>query len=102
MVWARRFWLRLQTLVRRERAAEPVDDDLQVHLQQEQQIAENIAAGMTREEARHAAMRAFGNSSLLKEQTRDAWGWTWLEQFASGLRTGRRVVLKAPGAPTDG
>ena len=98
MVWARRFWLRLQTLVRRERAAERLDDELQFHL--EQQIAENIAAGMTREEARHAAMRAFGNSSLLKEQTRDAWGWTWLEQFASDLRYGLRTLRKSPGFTT--
>src|SRR5215831_19952661 len=95
MVSARRFWLRLQTLFRRERAAERLDDEVQFHL--EQQIAENIAAGMTREEACHAAMRTFGNSSLLKEETRDAWGWTWLEQFASDLRYGLRTLGKSPG-----
>ena len=98
MVSARRFWLRLQTLFRRERAAERLDDEVQFHL--EQQIAENIAAGMTREEACHAAMRAFGNSSLLKEETRDAWGWTWLEQFASDLRYGLRTLRKSPGFTT--
>src|SRR5215469_4786401 len=98
MVSARRFWLRLQTLFRRERAAERLDDEFQFHL--EQQIAENIAAGMTREEACHAAMRAFGNSSLLKEETRDAWGWTWLEQFASDLRYGLRTLRKSPGFTT--
>lgn len=49
MVWARRLWLRLQTLVRRQRVSQRLDDEIQFHL--EQQIAENIAAGMSREEA---------------------------------------------------
>src|SRR3974390_1028133 len=95
MVWARRFWLRLQTLVRRERAAERLDDEVQFHL--EQQIAENIAAGMTREEACHAAMRAFGNSSLLKEETRDAWCWAWVEPIARRLPLRLWNPRKAPG-----
>ena len=55
MVWARRLWLRLQTLFRRERAEQRLDDEVQFHL--EQQIAENIAAGMNPQEARYAAMR---------------------------------------------
>ena len=69
MVWARRLWLRLQTLFRRERAEQRLDDEVQFHL--EQQIAENIAAGMNPQEARYAAIRTFGNPTLLKEETRD-------------------------------
>ena len=76
MLWAQRLWLRLQTLFRRERAVRLLDDELQFHL--DEQIAENVAAGMSREEARHAAMRAFGNSTVLKEETRETWGWIWL------------------------
>lgn len=41
---AQRFWLRLQTLFRRNRSAQRLDDELQFHL--DQQIAENLAAGM--------------------------------------------------------
>jgi hypothetical protein len=59
MIWARRFWLRLQTLFRRNRIAQMLDDEIQFHL--EQQIAENLAAGLSPQEARHAAMRTFGN-----------------------------------------
>ena len=64
MVRARRFWLRPQTLLRRVRATQRLDDEVQSHL--EQQIAENIAAGMSREEARYAAMRVFGSPTVLK------------------------------------
>ncbi len=67
-MWARQLWLRLQTLFRRERVAQRLDDEVQFHL--EQQIAENIAAGMNAQEARYPAMRAFGNPTLTKEQAR--------------------------------
>lgn len=95
MVWARRIWLRLQTLFRRNRDAKQLDDEIQFHL--EKQISENIAAGMSREEARYAAMRAFGNPTFLKEQTRDTWGWTWLEQIGQDLRYGLRQLGRSPG-----
>jgi macrolide transport system ATP-binding/permease protein len=95
MLWARRLWIKLETLFRRNRAAQHLDDEIQFHL--EQQIGENIAAGMNREEARYAAMRAFGNPMVLKEETRDAWGWIWLEQIAQDLRYGARGLAKNPG-----
>ena len=75
MSCARRLWLRLLALVDRRRSDQLLDDEMQFHL--EQQIAENIAAGMNQEEARYAAMRAFGNATALKEATRESWGWMW-------------------------
>src|SRR5215472_7414028 len=98
MMWARRFWLRLQALFLRNRSAQRLDDEMQFHL--DQQIAENIAAGMTREEARYAAMRTFGNATYLKEETRDTWGWTWIEHFVSDVPYGARMLRKSPGFAT--
>ena len=95
MVWARRFWLRLQTLFRREGVSQRLDDEVQFHL--EQQIAENIAAGMSREEARYAAMRGFGNPTFLKEETRDTRSWLWLEQIRQDLRYALRMLSKNSG-----
>src|SRR5436305_15283404 len=95
MVWARRFWLRLQTLFRREGVSQRLDDEVQFHL--EWQIAENIAAGMSREEARYAAMRAFGNPTVLKEETRDTWGWIWLEESTRDLKYAWRALSRVPG-----
>ncbi len=93
MLWAHKLWLKLQTLFRRERAAQQLNDELQFHL--EQQIAENIAAGMNEKEARYAAMRVFGNATTLKEETRDTWGWITLEQIAQDLRYGFRSLRKS-------
>ena len=89
-----RIWLRLRTLIGRKRAADQLDDEIQFHL--EQQIAENVAAGMGEEEARYAAMRHFGNTTVLKEETRNTWGWITLEQIAQDLRYGFRGLRKSP------
>ena len=69
MMGAQRFWLKLQSLFRRNRSIQRLNDEIQFHL--EQQIAENIAASMGPESARHTAMRTFGNPTFLKEATRD-------------------------------
>jgi predicted permease len=95
MLWARRFWLRLQTLFRRDQIAHRLDDEIQFHL--EQQIGENIAAGMSREEACYAALRTFGNPTVLKEDTRDTWGWLRLEQMGQDLRYAFRTLRKSAG-----
>jgi predicted permease len=94
MLWMQRLWLQLRTLFRRERAAQQLDDELQFHL--EQQFAENVAAGMSEKEARLAAVRIFGNTTALKEETRDTWGWITLEQIAQDLRYGFRSLRKSP------
>jgi predicted permease len=94
MLWIQRLWLRLQTLFRRERAAQQLNDELQFHL--DEQIAENIAAGMSQEEARHSAMRSFGNATALKEETRETWGWITLEQISQDFRYGFRTLRKSP------
>ena len=92
MDWARQLWMRLQTLFRRDHLTQDLDDEVRFHL--DEQIAENIAAGMNKEEARHTALRIFGNPSLLKEDVREAWGWVWLEQIGQDLRYGFRSLRK--------
>ena len=94
MLWIQRLWIKLQTLFRSERAGQSLDDELQFHL--EQQIAENVAAGMSKEEARYAAMRLFGNHTMVAENARETWGWIWLEQAGQDLRYAFRSLRKSP------
>jgi predicted permease len=95
MTWIHRVWIRLQSLFRRERLTKELNGEIQFHL--DGLIAENIAAGMNPEEAKHAALRTFGNSTLLREETREKWGWTWLEQIGQDLRYGFRTLRQDRG-----
>src|SRR5439155_23802083 len=95
MRWLRKIQMRLQTLFHRRREGQRLDTALAFHL--DQQIAENIAAGMSSEEAGYAARRSFGNTLLLRELARDTWSWTALELFLKNLRIALRTLARTPG-----
>jgi len=95
MSWLNRFIIRLKMLIQRGSESDRLDSELRFHL--ERQIAENVAAGMTGEEARAAAMRAFGNPALLREQTRATWSWTSFDSLGRDLRYSVRTLRRAPG-----
>jgi predicted permease len=96
MLWVQQLWLRLQTLFSRRRVAERLDDEIQFHL--DQQASEYVATGMDWEEARRAAMRSFGNRTLLKERTVETWGWGTLDQLGQDLRYGLRGMCRNAGS----
>ena len=95
MRWIERVRIAWSTLLHRESATAHLNDELEFHL--EQQIAENVAAGMNPEEARAAALRAFGNPTLVREQARSHWSWSWLEKLVRDVRYGARTLARAPG-----
>ena len=53
--------------------------------------------GLSPEEARYAALRAFGNPTLIRDDTRDVWGWTMIENLLPDLRVGIRALFLSPG-----
>ncbi|MGH9938482.1 MAG: permease prefix domain 1-containing protein, partial [Blastocatellia bacterium] len=59
-------------------------------------IRDRMERGESEEEAALAARREFGNVGLIKETTREMWGWTSLERLFQDLRFGVRMLLKAP------
>jgi putative ABC transport system permease protein len=80
---------------RRKRLLEQLDQDIRDHIERETE--DNIERGMSSEEARRAAMRKFGNVTLVTEETRDVWSFVWLEQLLQDTRLGLRRLCKSPG-----
>jgi macrolide transport system ATP-binding/permease protein len=87
--------LRGRTLFRRGRVERELGDELRFHL--EQQIAENLAAGMSAEEARYAARRSVGGAEQIKEECRDMRGVRYIENFLQDIRYGVRQLRRRPG-----
>ena len=76
-----------------------LDADLERELRsdlelEEQEQREN---GLPPEEAHYAAQRAFGNTTLIKEQTRETWGGMWIDRLLRDLRYALRQLARAPG-----
>jgi macrolide transport system ATP-binding/permease protein len=90
-----RLMKRLRSLFGRSTQEHELDDELRFHL--EMKTNENIAAGMQPGEARYAALRAFGNPGLKREETRAMWGWNWLEHLGQDLRYGLRALRQSRG-----
>ena len=56
---------------------------------------EQRAHGLSDEEARYAAKRAFGNAALIKDGSHEAWGWAPFEHIWQDIRFGTRSLLKS-------
>jgi MacB-like periplasmic core domain len=87
--------LRLRALFFRSKMEEELDEEVRFHLERE--IEENIARGMTQEEARYAAIRSFGGVERVKEESRDVWGVRLVEVLWQDLRFSARMLSKQPG-----
>ena len=58
---------------------------------------EQRECGLSSEEARYAALRVFGNPTLIREQTHATWSWSWLESLAGDLKYGFRGMRRNAG-----
>ena len=71
--WVYTIPVRVRSLFHRTRLRAELDEELRDQI--DRQIEDNLSHGMGTEEARLAALRAFGNAAALREQTHDAWSW---------------------------
>jgi putative ABC transport system permease protein len=89
---ALRFVFRL--FLRRRQLEKELNDELASHIAMETSL--RMQEGESREAARQAALRQFGNLGLVAEVTRSMWGFTWLEQALKDSRHAARSFARAP------
>jgi predicted permease len=90
-------WLSSRLAVFRERRDrdKELDWELQSHLELEAQ--EQLESGLSAEEARYAARRAFGNTTMVQEDVHAIWSLVWLQRFRRDLNYAARSLRKNPG-----
>ncbi len=75
------FLRRLLYLSSRRRLDRELENDMQFH----------------REMAARESRQNFGNMLQLREDAREAWGWTWIDRLGQDLRYALRVMARSPG-----
>ena len=86
--------LRLRSVFRRARVEQELDEEIRDHL--DRRVAADVARGVPREEARQAALRAFGGIEQSKEACRDVRRVNLLEHTVQDLRFAARHCARAP------
>ncbi len=95
MAWLSELGRRLLMLLRRKQFGRDLEEEMRLHLELREQ--EQIEGGLSSDEARYAARRRFGNTMLLKEVSREIWGWDSFEHLIQDVRYGLRTMLRSPG-----
>ena len=88
MNWFRQFFTR-------NRMYSDLSEEIAQHLAERMEVL--MAQGMSREEAKYAAKREFGNVTRIEERSREAWMWPIVESAAADARFAVRQLRKNPG-----
>lgn len=87
--------LRWRSVVRRRSAEAEMEAEFQFHF--DQLIEENIARGISPDEARRLARVEMGGITQLQEECRDMWQMSIVEDIWKDLRHAMRLLLRTPG-----
>ena len=86
----------LGRIFRRRLLYDELGEEVRAHLEEKTEQLMRLE-NLPRAEARQAALRAFGNLTLLEERSREVWQWPTLESLLADLKLALRRLRKAPG-----
>ena len=95
MTRLRLFLSRLFGVFAKRQARYRLDEELHLHF--EYLVEDNLAKGMTAEEAHQAARRKLGNTIRIGEAWSEQGGLPWLDTFFHDVRHGMRLLRRSPG-----
>lgn len=79
----------------RRQVQEELDEEIRLHLEMARR--DRMERGESTSEAGKNALAEFGNPLLIKEVTRDVWGWTAFDHLSQDLKYALRQARRSPG-----
>jgi len=89
-----KLWNKIRNLLDREAFDRDLREEMRIHREMAEEKLNQL--GTPKEEARYAAMRAFGNPSLAQEASRLEWTF-FFESFFQDIGFAIRMLRKSPG-----
>jgi predicted permease len=81
---------------RRRSLYDDLGEEVREHIEEKTEQLMRLE-NMSRADARQAALRAFGNPTLVESRSREVWGWPRIETFLSDLKLVIRRLRRSPG-----
>jgi predicted permease len=85
-----------ERIFRRRRLDDDLAEELQEHIAERTEQIMRLE-NLSRSEARQAALRAFGNPTLVQTRSREVWEWSRLEALFADLKLVARRLSRSPG-----
>jgi len=95
MNWATELFRKVRGRVAANRFDREMEEEMQLHVRLREQ--EHIQRGLPPEDARRRAVWRFGNLTALREESREAWSWKWLDHFLQDAAYAFRSMRRTPG-----
>jgi predicted permease len=86
----------LGRIFRRRHLYDELDEEVRAHLEEKTEQLMRLE-NLPRAEARQAALRAFGNPTLLEERSHEVWQWPRLESVLADVKFAFRRLRKSAG-----
>jgi predicted permease len=86
----------LERIFRRRHLYDELGEELREHIEEKTEQLMRLE-NLSRAEARQAALRAFGNPTLVQTRSREVWQWPGIESLLANLRFAVRRLRNAPG-----
>jgi hypothetical protein len=86
----------LGRIFRRRHLYDELGEEVRAHLEEKTEQLMRLE-NLPRAEARQAALRSFGNLTLLEERSREVWHWPRLESVLADVKFAFRRLRKSPG-----